>query len=217
MQKDEWSIQLFKQYHIDGLYHITNLQNLGHILEYGLLSHKKAHSRINRYLFGLTVSNISDSDVQDIRRTKKLNNKSLQEYVCLYFNPRNPMLFKIKDQQEELIILAIDHLLLLEQDVYFSDGNAAAQTTKFYNNLSQLKQVNWEIVGSSFWSDQVDGKRIKCSEVLVPFTIAVERIQKVFCYNNKQVQQIEKIRQKLKEERNITPTICLEIKPELYF
>jgi hypothetical protein len=84
---------------------------------------------------GLSISDISDPDVQKVRKIKLLNQKYLHEYVCLYFNPRNPMLFKRQDQQEDLVILGIEPLLLLEKDVYFSDGNAAAQLTKFYHDL----------------------------------------------------------------------------------
>jgi len=214
---NEEAIQLIKQYHIEALYHITKLSNLKNILEYGLLSHKKAHSQVNKHIFGLSISDISDSEVQKVRKSKLLNQKSLHEYVCLYFHPKNPMLFKRRDQQEDLLILAIEPILLLEKDVYFSDGNAAAQTTKFYCNLEELQQVNWKIVRADFWADQVDGKRIKCSEILIPFTVSREKIKKIFCYNTKQVQKIELILQELQEERNLTLSVSLEVKTDFYF
>ncbi len=210
-------IDLIQEYQIYALHHITKLSNLKSIFQYGLLSHRKAHSQVNSHLLGLCISDISDADVQKVRKTKLLNHRSLQEYVCLYFNPRNPMLFKRQDQQEDLVILGVEPLLLLEKDVYFSDGNAAAQLTQFYNDLSQLNQVNWEIVRADFWSDQLDGKRIRCSEILAPFTVSVEKIKKVFCYNTKQVQQIEIILQELRKEKNLNISICLEVKTSLYF
>jgi len=206
-------MQLIRQYNINLLFHITKLSNLRRILEYGLLSHKKAHNKINRHIFDLDVSDISDAEVQEIRKDKLLNRKSLHEYVCLYLNPRNPMLFKRKQWQDELIILGIDSELLLAEGVYFSDGNAAAYNTEFYNDLESLALIDWQILLNDTWADPPDAKRIKCAEVLIPFTVSRDKIKEIFCYNTKQVQIIEKIL----EELNETESILLKIKEDLFF
>ncbi len=207
-------MQIIRQYQIDVLFHITKLSNLKRILEYGLLCHKKAHNKINRHIFDLSVSDISDQDVQKIRKDKLLNQKSLHEYVCLYLNPKNPMLLKRKQWQQELIILGIDSELLTAEGVYFSNGNAAAYNTEFYNDLECLALIDWHILRSEqSWAEHPDGKRIKCAEVLVPFTVSPEKIKQIFCYNTKQVQIIEQILQELDDEK----LISLEVNKNLFF
>jgi len=51
----------FREYGIDFLYHMTHISNLASIIRYGLLSHNVAHK------LNLIQSDISDSDVQNIR------------------------------------------------------------------------------------------------------------------------------------------------------
>jgi hypothetical protein len=217
MQKGNRGIGLLEKYQINMLFHITQLSNIGHIFKYGLLCHQKAHNVFNKRCFGISIADISDSEVQQRRKNKLLNNKTIHQYVCLYFNPKNPMLYSRKSKQDELIILGIDPNVLLEEGVYFSDGNAAASNTKFYNNLESLDLINWEILKTEGWSDQPDWKRIKCAEALAPFTISFQKIEKIFCYNTKQIQTIKLIIQGLKESKKIDISTDLEVKKELYF
>ncbi|HKJ33293.1 MAG TPA: DarT ssDNA thymidine ADP-ribosyltransferase family protein, partial [Balneolales bacterium] len=87
--------KLLKEAGVDYLYHMTHLANLNGILEKGLLSHNKAHKK------GLLAQDISDSTVNN-RRVK------IHNYVPLYFNPKNPMLYRRRNIQDELVILCIN-------------------------------------------------------------------------------------------------------------
>jgi hypothetical protein len=150
---------------ITGLYHMTSIENLDSILQYGLLSHFSAFN------FKFNKKDISNSSVQDKRLL-------LHDYVPLYFNPRNPMMFSKKDDQN-IIVLEIDKNILLNTNVKFTDGNAASKDTSFYSDLINLKKLNWDCINSDYWSKFEDGKRIKCSEVLVPKLVKVESIKKI--------------------------------------
>ncbi|MFN8969687.1 MAG: DUF4433 domain-containing protein, partial [Pseudanabaena sp.] len=139
----------FREYGIDFLYHMTHISNLASIIRYGLLSHNVAHK------LNLIQSDISDSDVQNIRAglKDKIYNRSLHEYVPLYFSPRNPMLYRRKEIQEDIVILGLDPNLLFESKIVISDGNAAAGDTLFYGSTDSLHELKWEIVRAKFWND----------------------------------------------------------------
>lgn len=161
---------LLNDFGIQYLYHMTHKSNLENILQNGLLSHNTAHSR------GLTKTDISDERVNRRRN-------AVHEFVPFYFNPKNPMLYKRKNMQSEIIILCIDRNLL-QTDLKFTDGNAASSSTKFYSNTKDLEKLNWSIINSEYWSDFIDGKRIRCSEILIPKEVKTSSIKKIFCFNS---------------------------------
>jgi tetratricopeptide (TPR) repeat protein len=161
---------LLNDFGIQYLYHMTHKSNLGNILQNGLLSHNTAHSR------GLTKTDISDEKVNRRRNT-------VHGFVPFYFNPKNPMLYKRRNIQSEIIILCIDRNLL-QKELKFTDGNAASSSTKFYSNIKDLEKLNWSIINSEYWSDFVDGKRIRCSEILIPNEVKTDSIEKIYCNNS---------------------------------
>jgi tetratricopeptide (TPR) repeat protein len=168
-QTTEFETQL-NDFGIQYLYHMTHKSNLENILQNGLLSHNTAHSR------GLTKTDISDERVN--RRRDRVHN-----FVPFYFNPKNPMLYKRKNIQSEIIILCVDRNLL-QANLKFTDGNAASSSTKFYSNIKDLEKLNWSIINSEYWSDFIDGKRIRCSEILIPNEVKTGSIKKIFCFNS---------------------------------
>lgn len=192
------------QYQITYLYHMTHKSNLENILRNGLLSHNEAHR-------GLNQIDIADNEV-NTRRGKRepIFNRSIHDYVPLYFNPKNPMLFRRKNIQNDIVIIAIDSNLLLGQNVLFTDGNAASQTTSFYNSLNNLNRLNWQCIRSEYWNDYQDGKRIKCAEVLVYPKIEVSSIKKIIC--NNQV-TLNFVRTKIRANSSIAS----EVNNNLYF
>lgn len=175
--KDQIEADLLSNYNIEYLYHITHKKNLKNIFLYGLLSNTDAHK-------GLNKENIADEEV-NIRResNEPIFNRKIHDYVPLYFNPKNPMLFKRRSIHRELVILAIDKRILKQKDVLFTDGNAASHVTQFYNTLEDLSKLNWDCIECNNWNDYPDGKRIRCAEVLVFPKIPADYIQKIYCDN----------------------------------
>ena len=172
-------MDIFQEYSIEYLYHMTYINNLTSIITNGLLSHNEAYRR------GLIEVDISDPDVQDRRANRKIDEIPLHEYVPLYFSPRNPMLYRRKQHQDDIVILGIEPQLLLETNVIFSDGNAAAGETRFYRGAQMLNQLPWNVIWAQYWNDFEDGKRMKCAEILVYPTVAPNRIKAVFCRSQK--------------------------------
>ena len=148
---------------IQYLYHMTSITNLRSILENGLLSHNEVYRR------KLILRDISMDEVQAIRHYKRdpIYGRLIHEYASLYFSPRNAMLYKRKDLQDTLVILGIEPSVLLSENTIFTDGNAAASNTRFYKEISQVSQLPWDVIKARYWTDYLDGKRIKCAEALV--------------------------------------------------
>lgn len=168
---------ILNQLDISYLYHMTHKNNLENILQNGLLSHTLARA-------GLNQVDIADNQVNARReRRETIHNRSIHDYVPLYFNPKNPMLFKRRDIQDDILILAIDRNLILNQNSIFTDGNAASHGTRFFNSIAQLQQLNWRCIKGEYWNDFPDGKRIRCAEVLIFLRIEIAAIKKIYSNN----------------------------------
>lgn len=170
-----------------GLFYTTHLRNLKSILSMGILSHNTAHSR------GLVNEDISNQQVNDRRnRIVREMGGNIHDFTPLYFNPRNPMLYYLCKQKrkEDLALLRINPHILLEDNVCYSDGNAAARATRFYNNLSEFNLLNWEVIRNEYWTNYPDGKRIKCAEVLVKEKVALEYITNIYVYSENALDHI---------------------------
>lgn len=177
---------ILDQYGIKYLFHMTHKSNIANIFNNGLLSHNNAYNN------KLNQTDIADSQVNS-RRTRRepVFGMSIHDYVPLYFNPKNPMLFKRREMQDEIVILALDRNLIYQSTSLFTDGNAASKDTKFFNELKNLNQLNWQCLNNEFWNDYPDGKRIKCAEVLVYSKIEYESIRKIFTRNKATKQFVE--------------------------
>lgn len=195
----------FQIHGIDYLYHMTYIDNLASIIENGLLSHNEVYRR------GLIEADISDPNVQDIRAgiVDPFYNRPLHEYVPLYFSPRNPMLYRRREIQEDIVILGLSSEILSESNTLFTDGNAAASETLFYRGIQMLNQLPWRSIRSRSWTDIEDGKRRKCAEVLVYSKIDSSKIQIIFCYS-------EKHREAIITAKHGTPIIG-RVNKKLYF
>ena len=162
------------------LFHMTHINNLKNILANGLYS----HSQMTDYF------DISNQDV-NIRRARQENfhKLKLHDYVPLYFNPRNAMLYqRQKDFSSELVILEIDKKVILNDYTLFSKGNAARSDCKIEASLLKVKDFPWNNIYASTWSNngEVDEaqKSIMMSECLVRAHIPPEYILHVHCISD---------------------------------
>ena len=180
------------------IYHMTHIKNLQNILKDGLLAHNNS---------SVTVR-IDNKSVNERRNFKEpIYNKNVHNYVPFYFNPRNPMLYVQKDQQEKIIILLFNKKLIFKNNSLFTDGNASVRGTKFFNKLDDLTKLNWGCLRSTFWNNYPDGKRLMMSEVLVYNKVKIKHLKKIYCYNSKTKKHI----------LNIDNTLDVEVNKEIFF
>ena len=161
------------------LYYIVHKDNISSILAYQeLLCHSRAHETAN-------PTDISDLEVNRRRSDKidPIQRRPLHDYVNLYFRARNPMLSARRQLQSDLVVLYVDRRLLQEPGVVFTDGNAASDATRFFDDLSDLTELDWDCLEADFWNDFDDGKRKRCAEILVPDRVPLSRVERAVVSN----------------------------------
>ena len=181
-------------------YHFTHVDNLRMIARHGLLSHTNVNAG------GIARRDISDHEVQQKRaRPEPVYARPIHDYVPMYLNPRNPMLYKLRRLADQLVMLAIDISDFLPVPVLFTDGNAACRATCFGRGLDTVIPSD-EILRSEYWSGFDEGTRRRCAEFLVPDRIPVSLISSVYARNGR-VKTIA---------ADLFPTRCV-VAPNLYF
>ena len=179
------------------LYYITHIDNLPSILDKGIL----AHERIKE----LDVPSTPIYNQEIVRRRKEKSTpdrKSLWNYANLYFQPRNPMMYCLVQQQEkeDLVVVGVRKGVLQEKDVVITDGNAANDPTRFYSQSEGLVVLYKQrrVIQSDWWNDGDGSKRKIMAECLVPGQVKREYIHTLYVANDaarKQVKQVVSNRQ----------------------
>ena len=155
---------------IKELHYITPIANLGSIRQRGILSHSQAKN--------IQHSSVAMEDVQEKRTNKTLNicgrESKLHDYVNLYFDARNPMMYKRR--HHDLCVLRVNPNVLDTEGTIVTDRNAASKEF-VYNVASSLNIVKKDLVFARSWNHPDAEKKkecgaIKCAEVLVPECIA---------------------------------------------
>ncbi|HCB13110.1 MAG TPA: hypothetical protein DEP36_06015 [Gammaproteobacteria bacterium] len=165
----------FREYGVTSIWHMTHKDNIKEILRSGILSHNDAHE-------SKRPTDISNLSVQKRRESEDpIYGQSLHDYAPTYINIKNPMLYVKREIQHELCLIEISLSALSEQNFIFTDGNAAASDTRFYNTTDDLDKLPWDVLNASYWTDFADGKRKRCSEVLVYQKIDPRHIIKLHC------------------------------------
>ena len=164
---------------IRNLYYITHIDNLPSILEKGILSHERIENE------QLQPARIYNTDIVNRRKEKSTpDQKSLWRYANLYFQPRNPMMYRVVHEKgpKNLVVVSVAKEILHTSGVFIADGNAANAPTQFYfpaNGLKMLQQ-QWKIVQNEWWNTLDGSKRKIMAECLVPDSVAPEFINSIY-------------------------------------
>jgi len=158
------------------LHYITPIDNLGSILERGILSYNLAKA--------VHPVSVAAREIQ-ARRERIIvpgTGAKLHEYANLYFNARNPMMYKRKGQHNNLCVIRINPGVLDLDNVIIADGNAASDYTRFYPSPMGLSSLDRELIFAEWWwvsGDEIETFKRRtaiCAEVLVPNKVPREMI-----------------------------------------
>jgi len=160
-----------KRNELEELHYITTIRNVPSIMAKGILSHKRV-GKINHNSVAMEV-------IQE-RREKKVvpGGRPLHEYVNLYINSRNKMMYKVlcgaKIQHADLCVLRVNTEILDLPDVVVVNQNAASDYAGFYPSPGGLRKIDRDLVFAEYWThpnnpiEELLHGSIMCSEVLVP-------------------------------------------------
>jgi hypothetical protein len=171
---------------------MTHIDNIPHILQYGITHVTSANFNVN-------YRPIGDGDLISARNSHVLNNgRTLGEYIPFYFAVRTPMLYVIQKgynmvsstPRENIVycVVPVQKIIDLGLDFAFTDGHAVNGLTTQYSkghisNLNTL--VDWNAVKAKYWKDDndLDLKRRKEAEFLVLGDIATDAIRCFLVFN----------------------------------
>ncbi len=177
---------------IPELHNIMPIKNIPNVLKHGILCHNKVKV--------LNPESIADSTIQTIRKNKSIpGGMALHNYANLYFNGRNPMLYKRKSQNDLICILRISKDVLKLPNVIITDQNAASRYVRFYSVSEGLKALNYDWIYAKDWThpeDQIayfQHKSCMCAEALIPEFVPVEYIIGAYVNNLKAQENIKNL------------------------
>jgi hypothetical protein len=177
---------------IKSLYYITHIENLPSILSRGILSHQKVEE------LRVSYTPIYDKAIISRRKDKATPERdSLWEYANLYFQPRNPMMYRVVNETDRrnIAVVGINPKVLQASGGFITDGNAANDPTQFFhfNEGLEVIEQQWKIIQNDWWKDLDGSKRKIMSECLVPDKINPEFVHSIFVSDHYAKEKVAKI------------------------
>jgi hypothetical protein len=174
---------------ITQLYYITHIENLPSILEKGILSHELMLST------GINATKISDEEIILRRKERQTPaGESLWKYVNLFFQPKNPMLYRVTHggSVDHVAVLGVKREVLGLPGVFISDGNAASGNSTINANSPSLVEAIANQVGTIWWG-AVDGSRRSMAECLVPDYVPPNYLECVYVEDHTVANRVREI------------------------
>lgn len=190
------------------LHYIAPMVNLPSIFAKGILC--------NKLVTKFEHTSIALQDVQEKRANKIVpGGKPLHEYVNLYINARNPMMYRRRDRVDEICVLSISKEVLNLEGVIITDRNATSDCI-FAPSPSGLNNVDGNVIKSVSWNDpdiieKYRKRLIMCAEVLIPNSLSANFINKIYVVNETIKINLENVL------TNINIIKVVEVKPFLFF
>jgi ssDNA thymidine ADP-ribosyltransferase, DarT len=187
---ETWRVQL--------IHHMTHIEHLPRIIGKGGLVCDAEAARQNLCLKSIAYGSIKErramTPVQNLRGEKLAAGGMLADYVPFYFCNRSPMLGAVhknlvpgyNDGQRKIIYLVGSVEAVAKSDLTwcFTDGHGIEGLTDFYDNLADLKKVDWNAVETWRWGGRwllqdPDMKRRKQAEFLVHSRFPWELVERI--------------------------------------
>lgn len=178
---------------------MTHIENIPHILQYGITHHLSRNANPNYHSIG-------DTSLIGFRMNKGVSvgekRIMLGDYIPFYFGIRMPMLYVIQHggnyvphptRPEDIIYVVVSIARIAndnQMECFFTDGHATDTFTSFYTkeDIIRLSDIlDLDAITARLWSGENidrDLKRRKQAEFLVKNDIPPEYIVGYVCYND---------------------------------
>lgn len=156
--------------------------NIHSVLKNGILCFEEAKN--------MEHTSVADKEVQARRDEIRIpNGDKLHAYANSYFDARNPMMYKLKEQYETMCVLRISSDILDIKNAIVSDKNAACGFVRFYIPIDGINKLDYDTIFCECWldKDEYEQKRkkyTKCAEVLIPKIISIDHIIGAYVAND---------------------------------
>jgi hypothetical protein len=153
------------------LHYITHVDNVASILQHGILPNHEVARR------GIKHVSVAMAEIQARRRKQVPGGRLLHDYANLYFNARNPMMYrKVRVDgvsPSALVVLRVSARTLDIPEAVVADKNASSDYVKFMPPATGLAALDAALIFTDSWNcdDAIEKMRRKsavCAEVLIP-------------------------------------------------
>lgn len=202
------------------IYRITHFKNLEFTLLNGLCCRNSTNADPD-YI------NIGHRNLIEKRGRRSVPLKPhgvLNDYIPFYFAPRSPMLYSIfrkniegfNGKQTDIIYIVSSIETIKESKIQFvfSDGHAYEMITKFYNKIADLSNIDWKIMGATYWNNTPfdnDRMRKRMAEFLAFQFVPPSCILAIVVFNDRIKNIVDSIQKKCHTK------IKTLIKPQWYY
>jgi ssDNA thymidine ADP-ribosyltransferase, DarT len=175
------------------LYRITHINNIAFILRNGMFTHGHPEADSNYISIGDTSLIIQRND---LAIPVDPPGGMLGEYIPFYFGSLSPMLLNIKTghrgikqrPQSDIVYICcrLEDVIRLCNKWCFTNGHAKNAFTEFYNNLSFLTEIDWNLVSERYWAntdEDFDRMRRKQAEFLIKNHVSPACINHIIVYS----------------------------------
>lgn len=182
-----------KKPEIRSLYFITHIDNLPSIFKHGILSHKSIEER------SIPYTPIYDKSIVAKRKDRTVpTGQSLWEFANLYFQVRNPMLYRVVHEKsaKDLAVLSVQKGVLNGLGVFVATGNAASSATEILPAGEGLRSITeiWNTIQSEWWNSVDGSKRKIMAECLVPDVVRPDLIDTIYVASHEVAAKIKGMR-----------------------
>lgn len=197
------------------IYHITHIRNITPILEQSGLH---CDTSISERRFDST--RIGDLGLKGRRSRTSVPIEprgTLSDYVPFYFAPRSPMLYVISNggvpgytQGQAPVVHLVASAEEVQQnnlDFVFTDGHAYMAFSQYFNDLTKLDQIDWDIMQAKYWSDtheDGDRSRRRQAEFLVHHFFPWHLIKEIGVINTRMATEVKTILASAKHQPTVT-------------
>jgi hypothetical protein len=177
----------------------------------GILSHRKVEEQ------GVQFAPIYNAGIvanRQERITPAGNN--LWEFVNLYFQPRNPMLYRVINEKDKnnIALLGVNSQVLDISGVLISIGNAASYLSDIVSVEEGIKTITeeiWDVITSDWWREEDGSKRKIMAECLVPDLAPPDFIHTIYVVNREVADRVKTL------IRSYAPKIAVVPEPHMFF
>ena len=123
---------------ISGLYYITHIDNLISIIKKGILSHARVEKD------GIPYTPIYDRHILEARKDKLApDGNSLWNFANLFFNPRNPMPYRVLREKpaKDIVVVMVHPAIVNKNEIFITTGNARAWQSEILTRDEGLLKI----------------------------------------------------------------------------
>lgn len=199
------------------IYHFTHISNLSSLISSGGVICKNGVDSSSIIYRSAAYDSVQGH--REIFKVPVAPGGLIHDYVPFYFNSRSPMLFAV--HRGNIPGVSMSEVVFFKTTAQtiegagklfvFTDGHGIMDLTDYYNNLNELSEVPWDVVNAKYWTNFVDGRRLRQSEFLVHSKLDWELIETIGVYNQTMKDRVEGLIQHLVHKPSV------EIKLSWYF